>query len=131
MPPVPLSPPRLLAKESWQLVLSPVDHFSGDGPIISVKVLYRPNDDTSPWSSIVGKEFNAHGSSDHSTPVHSLQGSLQSVLAIAAVLSSSERVPGEATYRVKQNIVNSIDHEGEQLLGCAATRQGPAGNDGD
>ncbi|XP_077190227.1 tyrosine-protein kinase receptor Tie-1 isoform X3 [Paroedura picta] len=53
VPPVPLSPPRLLAKQSRQLVISPVEHFLGDGPIISVRVLYRPNDATSHWSSIV------------------------------------------------------------------------------
>lgn len=53
VPPVPLSPPRLLAKQSRQLVISPVETISGDGPIMSIKVLYKPNDDTSPWSSIV------------------------------------------------------------------------------
>lgn len=54
VPPAPLSPPRLLAKQSRQLVVSPVDCFSGDGPIVSVKLLYKPKDDTSVWSSIVG-----------------------------------------------------------------------------
>ncbi|KFP55065.1 Tyrosine-protein kinase receptor Tie-1, partial [Cathartes aura] len=53
VPPAPLSPPRLLAKQSRQLVVSPVDCFSGDGPIISIKLLYKPKDDTSAWSSIV------------------------------------------------------------------------------
>ncbi|KAM9280692.1 LOW QUALITY PROTEIN: tyrosine-protein kinase receptor Tie-1 [Cariama cristata] len=53
MPPAPLSPPRLLAKQSRQLVVSPVDVFSGDGPIISIKLLYKPKDDSSAWSSIV------------------------------------------------------------------------------
>ncbi|XP_040422271.1 tyrosine-protein kinase receptor Tie-1 isoform X2 [Cygnus olor] len=53
VPPAPLSPPRLLAKQSRQLVVSPVDCFSGDGPIVSVKLLYKPKDDTSVWSSIV------------------------------------------------------------------------------
>ncbi|GAB0193059.1 tyrosine-protein kinase receptor Tie-1 [Grus japonensis] len=52
-PPAPLSPPRLLAKQSRQLVVSPVDCFSGDGPIVSTKLLYKPKDDTSAWSSIV------------------------------------------------------------------------------
>ncbi|KFP43309.1 Tyrosine-protein kinase receptor Tie-1, partial [Chlamydotis macqueenii] len=52
-PPAPLSPPRLLAKQSRQLVVSPVDCFSGDGPITSVKLLYKPKDDNSAWSSIV------------------------------------------------------------------------------
>ncbi|XP_008939812.1 PREDICTED: tyrosine-protein kinase receptor Tie-1, partial [Merops nubicus] len=53
VPPAPLSPPRLLAKQSRQLVVSPMDCFSGDGPIISIKLLYKPKDDTSAWSSIV------------------------------------------------------------------------------
>ncbi|KFW04728.1 Tyrosine-protein kinase receptor Tie-1, partial [Fulmarus glacialis] len=53
VPPAPLSPPRLLAKQSRQLIVSPVDCFSGDGPIVSIKLLYKPKDDTSAWSSIV------------------------------------------------------------------------------
>ncbi|XP_023959650.1 tyrosine-protein kinase receptor Tie-1 isoform X2 [Malaclemys terrapin pileata] len=53
VPPVPLRPPRLLAKQSRQLVVSPVDGFSGDGPVTSIKLLYKPKDNTSPWSSIV------------------------------------------------------------------------------
>ncbi|OXB68482.1 hypothetical protein ASZ78_000419 [Callipepla squamata] len=53
VPPSPLNPPRLLAKQSRQLVVSPVDCFSGDGPIVSVKLLYKPKDDASVWSSIV------------------------------------------------------------------------------
>ncbi|KAM6080079.1 tyrosine-protein kinase receptor Tie-1 isoform 2-T2 [Theristicus caerulescens] len=53
VPPAPLSPPRLLAKQSRQLVVSPVDCFSGDGPIVSIKLLYKPKDDASAWSSIV------------------------------------------------------------------------------
>ncbi|NWX57929.1 TIE1 kinase, partial [Promerops cafer] len=53
MPPVPLSAPRLLAKQSRQLVVSPVDSFSGDGPITSIKLFYKPKDDNSAWSSIV------------------------------------------------------------------------------
>ncbi|XP_067423960.1 tyrosine-protein kinase receptor Tie-1 isoform X1 [Emydura macquarii macquarii] len=53
VPPVPLSAPRLLAKQSRQLVVSPVDGFSGDGPIASIKLLYKPKDSPSPWSSIV------------------------------------------------------------------------------
>ncbi|XP_064927742.1 tyrosine-protein kinase receptor Tie-1 isoform X4 [Columba livia] len=52
-PPAPLTPPRLLAKQSRQLVVSPVDCFSGDGPIVSIKLFYKPKDDTSAWSSIV------------------------------------------------------------------------------
>ncbi|KAM9129322.1 tyrosine-protein kinase receptor Tie-1 isoform 2-T2 [Pangshura tecta] len=53
VPPVPLRPPRLQAKQSRQLVVSPVDGFSGDGPVTSIKLLYKPKDNTSPWSSIV------------------------------------------------------------------------------
>ncbi|NWI66727.1 TIE1 kinase, partial [Todus mexicanus] len=53
VPPAPLSPPRLLAKQSRQLVVSPVDCFSGDGPISSIKLFYKPRDDSSAWSSIV------------------------------------------------------------------------------
>uniref|UniRef100_A0A8C0V5G3 Tyrosine-protein kinase receptor Tie-1 n=1 Tax=Cyanistes caeruleus TaxID=156563 RepID=A0A8C0V5G3_CYACU len=53
VPPVPLSAPRLLAKQSRQLVVSPVDSFSGDGPITSIKLFYKPKDDNSAWSSIV------------------------------------------------------------------------------
>lgn len=54
VPPVPLTAPRLLAKQSRQLVVSPVDCFSGDGPITSIKLFYKPKDDNSAWSSIVG-----------------------------------------------------------------------------
>nr|XP_020638866.1 tyrosine-protein kinase receptor Tie-1 isoform X1 [Pogona vitticeps] len=53
VPPVPLSPPRLLAKQSQQLLISPVGQASGDGPIVSTKVLYKPQMGPSPWSSIV------------------------------------------------------------------------------
>ncbi|XP_074858681.1 tyrosine-protein kinase receptor Tie-1 isoform X2 [Carettochelys insculpta] len=53
VPPVPLHPPRLLAKQSRQLVVAPVDGFSGDGPITSIKLLYKPKDVTSLWSAIV------------------------------------------------------------------------------
>ncbi|XP_025028026.1 tyrosine-protein kinase receptor Tie-1 isoform X3 [Python bivittatus] len=51
MPPVPLSPPRLLAKKSRQLVISPVGPVAGDGPLICIKVLYKPQTGSS-WSSI-------------------------------------------------------------------------------
>uniref|UniRef100_A0A8D0GMI6 Uncharacterized protein n=1 Tax=Sphenodon punctatus TaxID=8508 RepID=A0A8D0GMI6_SPHPU len=53
VPPVPLSPPRVLARQSRQLTVTPVESFSGDGPIVSIKLLYKPKDNTSPWSSIV------------------------------------------------------------------------------
>ncbi|XP_039179262.1 tyrosine-protein kinase receptor Tie-1 isoform X2 [Crotalus tigris] len=51
VPPVPLYPPRLLAKKSQQLVISPAGPIVGDGPLISVKVLYKPQIGSS-WSSI-------------------------------------------------------------------------------
>ncbi|XP_013908915.1 PREDICTED: tyrosine-protein kinase receptor Tie-1-like [Thamnophis sirtalis] len=51
VPPVPLSPPKLLAKKSQQLVISPVGPIAGDGPLISIKVLYKPQIGSS-WSSI-------------------------------------------------------------------------------
>ncbi|XP_063153833.1 tyrosine-protein kinase receptor Tie-1 isoform X3 [Candoia aspera] len=51
VPPMPLSPPRLLAKKSQQLVISPVGPVAGDGPLISIKVLYKPQMGSS-WSSI-------------------------------------------------------------------------------
>ncbi|XP_019386803.1 PREDICTED: tyrosine-protein kinase receptor Tie-1 [Crocodylus porosus] len=53
VPPKPQGAPRLLAKRSRQLVVAPMDSFSGDGPIVSMKVLYRRQDIPSPWSSIV------------------------------------------------------------------------------
>ncbi|XP_034270724.1 tyrosine-protein kinase receptor Tie-1 isoform X4 [Pantherophis guttatus] len=51
VPPVPLGPPKLLAKKSQQLVISPVGPIAGDGPLISIKVLYKPQIGSS-WSSI-------------------------------------------------------------------------------
>ncbi|GAB5574968.1 tyrosine-protein kinase receptor Tie-1 [Prionailurus iriomotensis] len=53
VPPVPLTAPRLLAKQSRQLVVSPLVSFSGDGPIASVRLHYRPQDSTTAWSAIV------------------------------------------------------------------------------
>nr|XP_020031322.1 tyrosine-protein kinase receptor Tie-1 [Castor canadensis] len=53
VPPVPLTAPRLLAKQSRQLVVSPLVSFSGDGPISSVRLHYRPQDSTMAWSAIV------------------------------------------------------------------------------
>lgn len=54
MPPVPLTAPRLLAKQSRQLVVSPLVSFSGDGPIASVRLHYQPQDSMA-WSAIVGE----------------------------------------------------------------------------
>ncbi|XP_057563772.1 tyrosine-protein kinase receptor Tie-1 isoform X1 [Hippopotamus amphibius kiboko] len=53
VPPVPLTAPRLLAKQSRQLVVSPLVSFSGDGPITSVRLHYRPQDSAMAWSTIV------------------------------------------------------------------------------
>ncbi|EPQ07677.1 Tyrosine-protein kinase receptor Tie-1 [Myotis brandtii] len=53
VPPVPLTAPGLLAKQSRQLVVSPLVSYSGDGPITSVRLHYRPQDSTRAWSSIV------------------------------------------------------------------------------
>uniref|UniRef100_A0A452EH50 receptor protein-tyrosine kinase n=1 Tax=Capra hircus TaxID=9925 RepID=A0A452EH50_CAPHI len=55
VPPVPLTAPRLLAKQSRQLVVSPLVSFSGDGPVTSVRLHYRPQDSTMAWSTIVGE----------------------------------------------------------------------------
>ncbi|XP_036207589.1 tyrosine-protein kinase receptor Tie-1 [Myotis myotis] len=53
VPPVPVTAPGLLAKQSRQLVVSPLVSYSGDGPITSVRLHYRPQDSTRAWSSIV------------------------------------------------------------------------------
>ncbi|XP_070116239.1 tyrosine-protein kinase receptor Tie-1 isoform X2 [Equus caballus] len=53
VPPVARTAPRLLAKQSRQLVVSPLVSFSGDGPIASVRLHYRPQDSTMDWSAIV------------------------------------------------------------------------------
>lgn len=61
VPPVPLTAPRLLAKQSRQLVVSPLVSFSGDGPIASVRLHYRPQDSTMAWSTIVGEQGENRG----------------------------------------------------------------------
>ncbi|KAM7098868.1 tyrosine-protein kinase receptor Tie-1 [Molossus nigricans] len=53
VPPVPLTAPRLLAKQSRQLVVSPLVSYSGDGPITSVRLHYQPQDSAVAWSAIV------------------------------------------------------------------------------
>ncbi|CAH6790763.1 tyrosine-protein kinase receptor Tie-1 [Phodopus roborovskii] len=53
VPPIPLTAPRLLAKQSRQLVVSPLVSFGGDGPIASVRLHYRPQDSMIDWSAIV------------------------------------------------------------------------------
>ena len=55
VPPVARTAPRLLAKQSRHLVVSPLVSFSGDGPIASVRLHYRPQDSTMDWSAIVGE----------------------------------------------------------------------------
>ncbi|KAM8930116.1 tyrosine-protein kinase receptor Tie-1 [Pelodytes ibericus] len=52
-PPVPLDPPLLLERRSRQLLLAPFRHFSGNGPVTSIKLLYKARDSKSHWSSIV------------------------------------------------------------------------------
>ncbi|XP_067846107.1 tyrosine-protein kinase receptor Tie-1 isoform X2 [Heptranchias perlo] len=53
-PPTPVNTPRVLEKKSKQLKVSPnSENFIGDGPVKSVKLLYKPNDSGAQWSSIV------------------------------------------------------------------------------
>ncbi|XP_063795381.1 tyrosine-protein kinase receptor Tie-1 isoform X2 [Pseudophryne corroboree] len=53
VPPEPLEPPRLLDRRSRQLILAPLHRFKGDGPISSIKLLYRPKESKSDWSNII------------------------------------------------------------------------------
>ncbi|XP_040263751.1 tyrosine-protein kinase receptor Tie-1 [Bufo bufo] len=53
VPPVPLEPPRLLSRGSRHLILAPLQSFTGDGPISSIKLLYRPKESAAHWSNIV------------------------------------------------------------------------------
>uniref|UniRef100_A0A8B9KST2 receptor protein-tyrosine kinase n=1 Tax=Astyanax mexicanus TaxID=7994 RepID=A0A8B9KST2_ASTMX len=50
-PPSPTTPPKLIEKTSKQLVVKPMEHYRGDGPIMSTKVLYRPLETQDPCSS--------------------------------------------------------------------------------
>lgn len=52
-PPYPTTPPKLIEKNSKQLVVKPVEGYRGDGPILSIKILYKPTDSKHPWSSII------------------------------------------------------------------------------
>ncbi|XP_030647156.1 tyrosine-protein kinase receptor Tie-1 [Chanos chanos] len=52
-PPCPTTAPKLLEKRSKQLVVKPVETYRGDGPIISVKLLYQPMETGDKWSSII------------------------------------------------------------------------------
>ncbi|KAM4722947.1 tyrosine-protein kinase receptor Tie-1 [Rhinophrynus dorsalis] len=56
VPPVPLEPPLLLDKRSRQLIIDPLRSFSGDGPITSIKLLYRPQHGKSKWLHILGQQ---------------------------------------------------------------------------
>ncbi|CAH2310496.1 tyrosine- kinase receptor Tie-1 isoform X2 [Pelobates cultripes] len=53
VPPVPIDPPQVLDRGSQRVQLAPFKQFMGDGPITSVKLLYKPRDGLSHWSSIV------------------------------------------------------------------------------
>ncbi|XP_076870942.1 tyrosine-protein kinase receptor Tie-1 isoform X2 [Brachyhypopomus gauderio] len=52
-PPCPTSAPKLIEKSSKQLIVKPVDHYRGDGPIVSTKLLYKPLETEDSWSSII------------------------------------------------------------------------------
>ncbi|XP_059197536.1 tyrosine-protein kinase receptor Tie-1 isoform X2 [Centropristis striata] len=51
-PPVPTSAPKLLEKRSKQLTVMPMVSHKGDGPIVSIRLLYKPVHLDS-WSSII------------------------------------------------------------------------------
>ncbi|XP_005457174.1 tyrosine-protein kinase receptor Tie-1 isoform X2 [Oreochromis niloticus] len=55
VPPMPITAPKLLEKRSKQLLVMPVYNYVGDGPIISIRVLYKPveNKNEDLWSSII------------------------------------------------------------------------------
>lgn len=74
MPPVPLTAPRLLAKQSRQLMVSPLVSFSGDGPVTSVRLHYRPQDSTMAWSTIVGEGARARGRMGCQTVMRGMEG---------------------------------------------------------
>ncbi|KAM8889361.1 tyrosine-protein kinase receptor Tie-1 isoform 2-T2 [Synchiropus picturatus] len=52
-PPVPATAPRLLEKRSKQLLVMPVESYRGDGPIVSIRLLYKPVENGNSWSSII------------------------------------------------------------------------------
>lgn len=52
-PPVPITAPKLLERRSKQLLVMPVDSYRGDGPIVSVRLLYKPVENGDSWSSII------------------------------------------------------------------------------
>ncbi|XP_051867065.1 tyrosine-protein kinase receptor Tie-1 isoform X2 [Pristis pectinata] len=54
VPPTPVNIPSVLEKKSRQLKVNPnSENFTGDGPVKSVKLLYKPNDSGAQWSTIV------------------------------------------------------------------------------
>ncbi|XP_053325866.1 tyrosine-protein kinase receptor Tie-1 [Spea bombifrons] len=55
-PPVPLEPPVLLEKHSRKLLVAPFRRFSGNGPVTSVKIFYKPKDGNSHWTTIVAEQ---------------------------------------------------------------------------
>ncbi|XP_041446358.1 tyrosine-protein kinase receptor Tie-1 isoform X3 [Xenopus laevis] len=56
VPPKPIEPPLLLDRQSQQLTLAPLRTFYGDGPIKSIKLLYKSRDSDSPWEHIIVKQ---------------------------------------------------------------------------
>uniref|UniRef100_F7E396 receptor protein-tyrosine kinase n=1 Tax=Equus caballus TaxID=9796 RepID=F7E396_HORSE len=84
VPPVARTAPRLLAKQSRQLVVSPLVSFSGDGPIASVRLHYRPQDSTMDWSAIVGLQ-----SGDPVQEIRAAEEGLDKQLILATVGSVS------------------------------------------
>lgn len=55
-PPVPTTVPRLLEKGSNHLKVMPMDSYRGDGPIVTYKLLYKPEGNGDSWSSIIGRQ---------------------------------------------------------------------------
>lgn len=53
---MPITAPKLLERRSKQLLVMPVDSYRGDGPIVSVRLLYKPVENGDSWSSIIGEE---------------------------------------------------------------------------
>ncbi|XP_061094592.1 tyrosine-protein kinase receptor Tie-1 isoform X2 [Conger conger] len=52
-PPCPTTAPKLLEKRSKQLVVMPLSTYKGDGPIVSIRLLYKPMEAGASWSSII------------------------------------------------------------------------------
>ncbi|XP_033820985.2 tyrosine-protein kinase receptor Tie-1 [Periophthalmus magnuspinnatus] len=52
-PPVAITAPKLLKRWSKQLLVMPVDSYRGDGPIVSIRLLYKPVENGDSWSSII------------------------------------------------------------------------------